>query len=62
MELLGDDEYHDLQDRQDGTGKYNRKATPHDQRWWHQKAHRLSSRTFSSFFLLRYGALAPGVP
>lgn len=54
MELLGDDEYHDMQDRQDGTGRWNRKGTPHDKRWWNQQAHRLSSRTFTSVFRIRY--------
>ena len=53
-EVLQYTEYHDMQDWEDGTGRWNRKGTPHDKRWWHTQAHKLLSRTFSAYFRLRY--------
>lgn len=53
LEQLRDAEYHDMQDKKDGTGRWNKKGTPHDKRWWHTKAHRLDSRTFTAMFRLR---------
>lgn len=42
-----------LQDLVDGTGRWDRKGVPHERRWWNQKAHKVPSATFRSWFRCR---------
>lgn len=61
MEQLRGADYHDIQDWQDGTGRWDRKGIPHDKRLWRKEAHKLPSRTFSSWFRPECRLLPAGI-